>query len=398
MRIRWTAILSTFRRELHFITHDIDIIVIALFAPIFYSLFYGTLYFNKTEHSVDIVVVDMDRSTLSRALSRNLDANQFIHVKETITDLDAAQNSINSFDAQGVVYIPDKFEASLKSGKGADIKVYLNTTRFLVSNDLNKGITAVALTMGAGVRLKYFESKGYSFKQAKELIEPLNVEIKPMFNTTESYGDFLIPGILALIIQQTLLIALAESFAKERENNTLRNLYESSQRSIANILFGKGLFYFVLFNAYSLLFFTAHYKLYTLPFRGNAWIVSFMTLLFVTAVLCLAIFVGSFFKRKMIAIQVLGFTSYPIFLISGYSWPAAMLPVPLRLLALAFPITPYLSAMTRVVQMDAGFGDIVPELFHLFVLVVLGIGLAYWRVQKIVREESNPIADVLREV
>jgi hypothetical protein len=75
-----------------------------------------------------------------------------------------------------------------------------------------------------------------------------------------------------------------------------------------------------------------------------------------------------------------------------------MLPVPLRLLALAFPITPYLSAMTRVVQMDAGFGDIVPELFHLFVLVVLGIGLAYWRVQKIVREESNPIADVLREV
>jgi hypothetical protein len=48
--------------------------------------------------------------------------------------------------------------------------------------------------------------------------------------------------------------------------------------------------------------------------------------------------------------------------------------------------------------MDAGFGDIVPELFHLFVLVVLGIGLAYWRVQKIVREESNPIADVLREV
>jgi hypothetical protein len=67
-----------------------------------------------------------------------------------------------------------------------------------------------------------------------------------------------------------------------------------------------------------------------------------------------------------------------------------MLPVPLRLLGQVFPVTPYLSAMTRVVLMNAGIGDILPELFHLLVLVVVGIGLAYWRIQKVVQEEIAP--------
>jgi ABC-2 type transport system permease protein len=390
MRIRWKSILSTFFREIHIFTHDIDILVIALLAPFFYSIFYGTLYLQKTEHNVDIVVVDADRSTMSKMFTRSLDANQFIHVKDIITDLGTAQEKINSFDAQGVVFIPDKFEASLKSGKGSDIKVYLNTTRFLVSNDLNKGITTVALTMGAGVRLKYFESKGYSYKQAMEMIEPLNAEIKPMFNTTETYGDFLIPAILALIIQQTLMIAVAESFAKERENSSLGNLYEHSEQSISNVIFGKGLIYFIFFAAYSFFFFTTFYRLYSLPFRGSALVMALLTLLFVTSVLYLAIFVGSFFKRKMIAIQVLGFTSYPIFFVTGYSWPMAMLPVPLKILGQVFPVTPYLSAMTRVTLMGAGFGDILPELFHLLLLLIAGIGLAYWRVEKIVEEEIVP--------
>ncbi len=79
----------------------------------------------------------------------------------------------------------------------------------------------------------------------------MSLEIKPMFNTTETYGDFLIPALLALILQQTLLMSIAETFAKERETKTLGTLFILSNKSIWGLMNGKSTFYFILFAAYS---------------------------------------------------------------------------------------------------------------------------------------------------
>ncbi len=186
MKTNIHGLWKVMKREINEVMHDVDIAIIVLVAPLFYSLFYGSLDWNKTEHQVPIVVVDMDHSKLSQTLIRNLDADQNIHITEEVPDLATAQTRIEQFDAQGAIFLPPKFEAMLKKGQPTDIKVYLNTTRFLVSNDINKAVTEVALTTAAGVRLHYFQTQGYSFEQAKELFEPLRAEIKPMFNTTET--------------------------------------------------------------------------------------------------------------------------------------------------------------------------------------------------------------------
>ena len=330
MKTNIHGLWKVMKREINEVMHDVDIAIIVLVAPLFYSLFYGSLYWNKTEHQVPIVVVDMDHSKLSQTLIRNLDADQNIHITEEVPDLATAQTRIEQFDAQGAIFLPPKFEAMLKKGQPTDIKVYLNTTRFLVSNDINKAVTEVALTTAAGVRLHYFQTQGYSFEQAKELFEPLRAEIKPMFNTTETYGDFLIPAILALIIQQTLLMGVAQTFAKEEEDNTLREAYALSNHSTLGTIAGKGGFYFILFSAYSFMFYTFHFSIFKIPFRGNPFALAALTILFLTAVIYFAVFIGTFFRRKIIALQVLAFTSYPIFLTTGYSWPMAALPFPLK--------------------------------------------------------------------
>jgi len=214
MRLKLQGLWAVVMREVNYAIHDTDILIIALVMPMFYAFFYGSLYLQKGEHDVAVVVVDLDHSATSQTLIRQLDAHPFIRITDEVQDLGTAQERLEKFDAQGVIFIPQKFEASLKSGKGADIKLYLNTTRFLVSNDINKGVNEVVQTAAVGIRVRYFQMQGYSLKQAKELMEPLHGEIKPMFNTTETYGDFLIPAILALILQQTLLMSIAETFAK----------------------------------------------------------------------------------------------------------------------------------------------------------------------------------------
>lgn len=376
-------------REVRLATNDIDIIMIAMIVPLFYSIFYGTLYWNKGERDIPVVAVDMDQSVTSKMLTRQLDAHQFIHIDEVTSDLGYAQDRVEHFKVQGAIFIPAGFEASLKKGKGADIKMYLNTTRFLVSNDINKGVTEVVLTMNAGIRLRYFQMQGYSFEQAKEMVEPLHIDVKPMFNTTETYGDFLIPAILIIILQQALLMALAESFAKEREEKTLAEAFTLAHKSIWGLMNGKSIFYGVLFLGYALFFYAVEFALFSLPFRGNPISFALLTVVFIAAVTAVGMFIGSFFKRKIIALQILGFTSYPIFFTTGYSWPDISLPLPIHYLAQVFPMTPFLSGANRMIAMGASWSDVSGEFIQLSLIAIVAFVAAYWRMNSIVHKELN---------
>lgn len=376
------------KREARFIIKDMDLVTIVLLSPLFYAFFYTSIYSYKTEKEVPVTVVDMDRSHTSEMLIRDLDAHQLINVSEVVPDYSSGIDRIYRLEAQGLVYIPKGFESSLKSGQGTDLKMYLNTSRFLVSNDLNKAINEVTGTLAAGVRIRYFQAQGFSFTQAKEISEPLRSEIKPLFNPTESYGDFLIPGLLVLILQQTLLIGLSESVAKEREEGSLLQLYKSAGRNIFTTISGKGAFYFLLYSSYALLFYTLHFSIFKISFKGSVSAAAVMTAMFLFDAVCLAILVSSFFKRKIISLQVVAFTSYPVFLMSGYAWPFQAMPSCIKLIGNLLPGTPYLNAFNRIIQMGAGFRDIMPELIHLSALAIAGFLITAIRMKLLIKKET----------
>jgi ABC-2 type transport system permease protein len=364
------AIKNIFQRELRFVSKDINIISIVLLAPLFYSLFYGTIYFNKVERDLPVVIIDNDNSETTKKLIRLLDAHQMIKIDEVVPDFQSGINKINSNEVYGMVYFAKDFESNLKHYKGATLKAYLNTSRFLVSNDINMAINETVINYNSEIKLNFFEKAGYNYNQAKELVEPLKYDLRPLFNSTESYGDFLVPGILVLIIQQTLLIGLAESMAKERESGTAGELYELSGKNIFTLIHGKGLLFGILFSAFSFLFFTFNFWLFKINLAGNVLSLILFTFLLITSVVYLSIFVASFFERKIIAIQFLSLTTYPIFLVSGYSWPMQAMPVWLQYLAKLIPSTPYLSAYVRITQMGAGLQETMPEFIHLLCLTI----------------------------
>lgn len=376
---RAKSIWNLFRREVGMISRDRNLTSILLIAPLFYALFYGSMYLNKTEKDVPVIVVDLDHSITSQKFTRMMDAHQLISVEKIVGDFGYAKKEILTNNAQAIIYIPDRFEADLKTGKGTDIKIFLNTTRFLNSNDINKAVNEVTATLGAGVRLKYYRAQGYSFDQAKEMVEPLRLDMRPLFNFTESYGDFMIPAILLLIIHQTLLIGLSESIAKEREQNTLNDLYEISGRSVLTSLVGKSIFYTLMYSSYALLFFGAFFSLFKINIIGNLFALAFVTLLMIFAVIAMSIFISSFFKRKIIALQFITLSSYPIFLISGYSWPMLAMPQALKLIAWLIPFTPYSNMMVKITQMDASWNNLQSALLHLGILGIIYFLAAYYR-------------------
>lgn len=377
--MNWRNVIAVVWRETEIIRHDRNIIIVLLLAPVVYAFFLGTIFTNKTETNVPIVIIDNDRTVISRSLIRSLDSHQLLQVTETATDFELAKADIIESRAQAIVYIPRNFEGALKSGQAVNLEIYLNTARFLPSNDINKAVSEVALTMAAGVRLKYFQTKGMGTEQAKELVQPLTGDIRSLFNVTESYGDFLLPGLFILILQQTLLFGLSLSVAREREMKTLADLNTMSGESSLVGVLGKGAPYFLLYGAYTILSLVVFFSLFNLNVLGSMSALAVLMTLFLIAIIGFAVFVSSFFKQEIQALQFLVFSSMPLFLLSGYSWPVWAMPWPLRALTQLLPSTPLFQAFVRVTQMGAGWHQILPDLLHLLILAIGWIALAQWR-------------------
>lgn len=358
-------------REVRIIATDHSLLLTLLLAPLLYAFFYGSIYINKEEENVPLAVVDDDQTALSRLLTEQLNNTQVVHVLGA-KDVQEAQEMLNREKVQGYIYLQKGLEEKVMGLQQAHIVLAVSVSRFLPPSDLLSAVTQVSMTVSAGVRLQYFQKKGMTEAIAMQETNPVALDYRPLFNERTSYGAYLLPGLLMLILQQTLLIGLAASMARERQENTMKELYQLAGSRFTTAFAGKGVFYFILYAAYALFFLTVNFSILRLPIRGDYISLVFLIGLFIATLIPMALWIGSLFKTQLLAVQLMGFSTYPFFLITGYAWPYEELPFFLKALSSMLPTTPFLQAYTTIVQQGGELSQVMPHVAHL-----AGLWLAY---------------------
>ncbi|HWV71899.1 MAG TPA: ABC transporter permease [Pseudosphingobacterium sp.] len=373
-------ILRIFLREVAMIPKDHSLLLTLLIAPLLYAFFYGSIYINKEEENVKLGLVDDDNTSLSRLLAQHINNSPVVEIIQ-FSNLGDAKEQMYRGNCQGYLYIPAKTENNLLSLKQANVVMGVNAARFLPSSDLLLNVQQICLTVGAGVRLQYFEkSKGLSTESAMQQVMPINLDYRPLFNERSSYGAFLLPGLLALILQQTLLIGLSESTAAERQHARIGSW---AKFGVSNAIWGKGLFYLLLYGAYGFFFLNINFSLLNLPMRANSWELAFLMFIFILTLIPLAQLIGLCFKSQLICLQVMAFSTYPIFLITGYVWPFESLPLVVQGISNLLPTTPFLKIYVNLVQGGGALQDNYSPLLHLITLFAFYSILCFWRLRKL---------------
>ncbi len=380
-------IYKSFISETNLIISDKSVLLTILVAPMLYIFFLGSIYLNKDADHIKLAIVDYDNTAITKQFKRLIQSNPTIEFVGYMSDYKSAAEKMYNFDIQGFLIFPDGFEKDLKELNGADVKLYLNTTQFLPSNTLNKAVQKVLLTISAGIRIKAFESQGLDPRHAYELALPLNAEVKPISNPTNNYGDFLLPGLFLLILQQTLLIGLGESITHNRMHNKLKKMLK--ENGIFNLIAGKSLFYVLLYFSYFLILFAGIFSFFQLNNYGDRFTLILLSTLFFASILFYTYFVASFFKSPLIYMEVMAFTTYPIFLTTGYSWPVSAMPVFLQWISKIIPTTPAMSAYIKLTQLNASFLDVKNELINLFVLLILSVIAVFFRYRYLKKQYAN---------
>ena len=358
-----------FKQELKEVLADKGAMLILIGAMIIYPLVYSIGYSGEVLTELPVGVVDLDQSSFSRQYSRMLDATNELEVSCNPSSLDEAENLFMKDEIKGVLLIPKGFGKDILDGNQAHVSVYADGSYFLKYKTEILASNMVNSYFNAGVAVQRYMIEGKSFDQAVVASSPISTHTHILYNPSASYGSFVMPGLILIIIQQTLLIGigiLGGSFSASKKTPFL--LPENRRRrEVLPYLLGKtGAYLLVsLFNVALAVILVHHWFNY--PDKGSILHVMMLLFPFLLAVIFLGIALSTLFKHRESAIVFMVFLSPIALFLSGISWPVSAMPEWLVVLSKIFPGTTAIPAYLRLRTMGVGMSDIRHDMIALYI-------------------------------
>lgn len=384
-------ILNIWYNEIGSIFRDKGILIFILFVPLAYPLLYSYVYTNEVVRNVPMAVVNDSHSSLSRDMVRKIDATPDVSVVASCASLAEARELVRRGDAFGILVIPGSFTSDLVHGKQTSVGLYCDMSSMLYYKALLVATTNVSLEMNKDIKVDNYVL-GTTDRQDEINRMPIEYDYVALYNPQSGFAAFLIPPVLMLIIQQTLLLGIGMSMgnSRERYHGNVIPLYMQNVGT-RYIVIGKALPYFMLYIVLALYMFTVVTDMFTLPRLGHYGTFMLFIVPYLLACIFLAMTLSAFIYRREDSILLLVFLSVPMLFLSGLSWPSPSMPQFWKVVSYLFPSTFGMNGYVRIASMGASIGDIIVEYTALWVQVLFYFGLTccFYRRQKRKTNFSN---------
>jgi len=354
-----------YREEFRDIRRDSGAILILIGALMIYPIIYSIAYKNEVVRELKTTIVDLDRTTTSHQLIKMLEGAEQIEIDHVAVSLNEAKDDFYKGHSGGIVVIPQHFEKDILNGKQTNVSVFADGSYFLIYRQLVAGSVKTVGTFSAGIEIKKLMMEGKTYDQAIQQRDPLSADIHFWFNPSSGYGSFVMPGIIIIILQQTLLIGIGMlgGTAKEKNRDSFLVPVALKKGGVLPILFGKTLSYLTIYAVNCVITMIWIHSWFNYPNQGSYFTVLMLTLPFLLSVIFMGITLSVLFKRRESSIMFMVFLSPIVVFLSGISWPASSIPPIVYNLAHLFPSTIMMPAYLRVRSMGVGIEAIKHEYF-----------------------------------
>lgn len=345
--------------------------LLLVFAPLLYLAIYGALFSAKEESELPLAVCGKLDTQVERQLVLALDAHSRLQVQTM--ESAPAMRALQRGEVRGVLELPRDFDRNVRLRHAMGVPLLIPANRFLPVSDLQRAVGEVFASFSMEFRVQTFLSRGVSFGTARDRAEALRLEDHPLFNPRETYGDFMLPGLGVLILHQLMLLSMA--FATACAVRTARKPGDLGS------LWKRGGLYTAWFGFWLAVWFTVGLQAFQVPMDRNGFSLFLLAVPGLVSAGALGAVMGLLFRGGMPVLQLMAFTSYPFFFLSGASWPREAMPPWLDVIGQVLPLRPWMLGSGRAFRMDASWGELQGELLHLAVLsgIYLALaGFAWW--------------------
>ena len=369
--------------EMKMTVKDEAVLIFFLLASTIYPFLYSWIYNNEVVREVPVAVVDYSHSAESRKFIRLCNASPDVKVAYHCTSLAEAKDLVGRQKAKGVLYFPSDFDTNICRGEQAHVSVFCDMSLMLTYKAIYQTAQAVSSQMGSEIQLA--SSSGFTDRDDEVTVRPLEFDEVSIFNPTGGYGSFLLPAVLILVIQQTLLLGIGLAAGTNRENNRYGELIPIDQhyRGLFRIVMGKALCYFMIYALVAAYLTMILPSLFHFPLLGSLRSLVGLMVPYILACIFFGITLSCLVRYRENVMLLVVVTSLPFLFLSGISWPSEGIPAFWKGISWLLPSTFGVKGYIAVNSMGATLQDISHEYFVLWAqsLIYFFTSCLFYKVQ-----------------
>ncbi len=312
-----------------------------LVAPTICVVFFLSLMKDGLPTDMPIAVVDMDGSSNSRNLSRQLDAFEQTEVVLTTVSFEEARQAMQEGKVYGIFYIPKDFGVDAAAGRQPKLSFYTNGTYLIGASLLFRDMKTMSVLAGASVGLQTGLAHGYTEDQIMAQLQPIVIDTHALGNPWLNYSVYLNNTLLPGVLQLMIFLVTVLSIGSEIKYSTARQWLQMGNNSLTVSLIGKVLPYTVVFTVVAFLYGAALYGFNSFPL-SSGWLPMLSALfLLVIASQAVGIFMIGVLPTFRMGLSFASLFGMLAFSIVGFSFPVLGMDPTLQALSNMFPLRHY---------------------------------------------------------
>lgn len=371
------ALFKVWRREFYLVFHDAGVMLFFFALPTVYPVVYTIIYNPEIVTDVPVVVVDDSRTASSRNLARMVDATQAMEVYDYAPDMAAAREIMNSHNCFGILHIPYDYDKKLGRGEQTVVNFYSEMSLLLRYRSFVAALTDIQLELGTHIQAQKISETG--MESLSSVAAPVQSESIMLGDPTQGFASFIIPGILILILQQSLIlgVTMLAGGAKERRRANGGIDPMSVDAPLSAQMFGKLMCYLCIYTPMVLYILHIVPLMFSLPQVGSLGQCCLLILPMLIASTFLGYCLSWFVKERESSLLVIVFTSVVFLFLSGLTWPRYAMNGFWRLVGDAVPATWGVEAFVRMNSNGSPLWEQAHQYLMLWVLAAVYFVIAY---------------------
>ncbi len=352
---------ALFQKELRHIVRDVRSLIMALAMPLVLLLLFGYAL-NLDVDRVPTLVYDADGSPQSRELLARFRGSRFFDIVGESPDQRGLERAIDERRVLLGLEIPRDYAQRLNAGQTAAIQALLDGSD---SNTAQIALGYVETLAGA----YSFEVRAAAQNQRGGLRAPapLEAQVRVWYNSTLQSRNYVVPGLIAVILMIIAALLTSLTVAREWEMGTMEQLLSTPARP-AEIVLGKMLAFFLVGVADTVVAVLVAVFVFDVPFRGELWLLGLASGVFLSGALFWGIFISAAAKSQLLAFQMGLLSSFlPAFLLSGFVYATENMPPVIQAITYVVPARYFVTILKGVFLKGVGLNVLWPPILLLVV-------------------------------
>jgi ABC-2 type transport system permease protein len=367
----FNGLIPVLRKEAIHIRRDPMALFFTVFIPML-QLFMIGFAINTNVRDIPTVVYDAARTQESRRLlDRFVNSDDFKIVKHVSSD-DELNREIVSGRARAGVKIPPDYSRRLLAGQTANLLVLVDGS--------DSTVASAALNVSNAIALRESLERSMSLTTIRQTL-PVEARPKVLFNPDSRTPNFLIPGMIAVLMQMMTVLLTAIAIVRERERGTLEQLYMTPIKPLG-LMIGKIVPYAVIAYAeIALLLFFMRWA-FQVPIKGDLILLTLLVTPFILTMLGFGLLISTRARSYQEATQAAFGTMMPSIFLSGYIFPIETMPVFFQWISQIIPTTYLIEIFRGIILRGAELQDLWKQGLILTIMSIIMVSVSAMRFRK----------------